>query len=56
MHLEKAARLFPVSSRLLFGFHINIYPYLFNHRTTFEYKSNIDGALMVCSLGGIMPT
>ena len=33
--------------------HVSTYPYFLNHRCTFEYRSNIAGALIVCSSGGI---
>jgi hypothetical protein len=34
-------------------FQLTTYPYFLNHLATFEYKSKIAGALIMCSLGGI---
>ncbi len=40
----------------LVRFYVKIYPYFLSQRTIFKCNSNMDGALKVCSFGGIVPT
>ena len=37
-------------------YQVKIYPYFLSQRTTLEYSSNMEEALIVCSSGGMMPT